>query len=83
MAFLAGVRKPIAAAASISFSMYLLHYPLFIFFGALFPRQVFTIGLLTLSVIIVFGITFERNKALLKGILAALWPPKDQIPAYR
>jgi len=83
MAFLVGVRKPIAAAASISFSMYLLHYPLFIFFGALFPHQVFTIGLLTLCVIIVFGVTFERNKALLKGALAALWPPKDRIPAYR
>ena len=83
LAFLAALRKPIAAAASISFSMYLLHYPLFLFFGALFPRQMFTIGLLTLSVIIVFGITFERHRALLKGILAALWPPKDQIPAYR
>jgi peptidoglycan/LPS O-acetylase OafA/YrhL len=83
MAFLAEMRKPIGAAASISFSMYLLHYPLFFFFGALFPQRVFTIGLLALSVIIVFGVTFERHRTLLKRVLAALWPPKDEIPAYR
>jgi peptidoglycan/LPS O-acetylase OafA/YrhL len=83
MAALARAQKPIAAAASISFSMYLLHYPLFLFFGALFPRQAFIVGLLTLSVIIVFGVTFERHKTLLKAVFAALWPPKDQVPAYR
>ena len=83
MKSLVRLQKPIAAAASISFSMYLVHYPLFLFFGALFPKQVFVIGLLTLSVIIVFGVTFERNRAVLRGILAAMWPSKEHIPAYK
>src|SRR5215208_3209057 len=38
MASLVKLRKPIAAAASISFSLYLVHYPLLLFFGALFPK---------------------------------------------
>jgi peptidoglycan/LPS O-acetylase OafA/YrhL len=80
LAGLARIRKPIAAAASITFSMYLVHYPLFLFFGALFPRQALTIGLLSLAVIVVFGLVFERNKALLRRVLAALWPLR---PAYR
>jgi peptidoglycan/LPS O-acetylase OafA/YrhL len=80
LALLARVRKPIAAVASITFSMYLVHFPLFLFFGALFPRQALTIGLLSLAVIIVFGIAFERNKALLRRVLAALWTLR---PAYR
>ena len=83
MASLVKMRKPIAAAASISFTMYLIHYPLFLFFGALFPGQVLTIGVLTLSVIIAFGITFERNRAVLRGIFAALWPSKGHVPAYK
>ena len=77
------MRKPIAAAASVSFSMYLIHYPLFLFFGALFPRQTLTIGLSTLSVIIVFGIVFERNRALLRGAFATFWPTKAHLPAYK
>ena len=80
---LARMRKPIAAAASVSFSMYLIHYPLFLFFGALLPRQTLTIGVLTLAVIIVFGIMFERNRALLRGAFATLWPAKAQVPAYK
>ena len=80
---LARTQKRIAAVASISFSMYLIHYPLFLFFGALFPGQMLAVGALTLSVIIVFGITFERNRALLKGVLATLWPAKAHVPAYK
>jgi peptidoglycan/LPS O-acetylase OafA/YrhL len=83
MASLVKMQKPIAAAASISFTMYLIHYPLFLFFGALFPGQVLTIGVLTLSLIIAFGITFERNRAVLRGIFAALWPSKEHVPAYK
>jgi peptidoglycan/LPS O-acetylase OafA/YrhL len=79
----ARARRPIAAAASISFSMYLVHYPLFLLFDAFFPGQTLAVGALTLSVIIVFGITFERNRALLKGMLTALWPAKAHIPAYK
>jgi peptidoglycan/LPS O-acetylase OafA/YrhL len=80
LAVLARLRRPIAAVASISFSMYLVHFPLFLFFGALFPGQALAIGLLSLAVIIVFGIVFERNKALLRRVLAVLWPLR---PAYR
>ncbi|MGD9614813.1 MAG: acyltransferase family protein [Alphaproteobacteria bacterium] len=80
LAFLARLRRPIAAAASITFSMYLVHFPLFLFFGALFPRQVLVIGLLSLGVIILFGLTFERNKMLLRRVFAAFWPLR---PAYR
>ncbi len=80
LALLARLRKPIASVASISFSMYLVHFPLFLFFGALFPRQTLIIGLLSLAVIIGFGITFERNKMLLRRVFAALWPLR---PAYR
>jgi peptidoglycan/LPS O-acetylase OafA/YrhL len=80
---LSRMRTPIAAAASISFSMYLIHYPLFLFFGALFPRQTVMIGILTLCVIVVFGITFERNRALLRAAFATLWPAKAQVPAYK
>ena len=77
---LARVRRPIAAAASISFSMYLMHFPLFLLFGALFPHRAPVIGVLSLGVIIAFGLTFERHKMLLRRGLAALWPLR---PAYR
>jgi hypothetical protein len=77
---LAHMRRPIAAMASISFSMYLTHYPLFLFFNTLFPQQALVIGVLSLGVIIAFGLTFERNKMLLRRGLAALWPLR---PAYR
>jgi peptidoglycan/LPS O-acetylase OafA/YrhL len=80
LALLARLRRPLAALASITFSMYLIHFPLFLFFGALFPGQVLVIGLLSLAVITAFGIVFERNKALLRRVLAALWPMR---PAYR
>ena len=80
MGALARMRRLIAAAASISFSMYLVHYPLFLFFGALFPHRAPVIGVLSLGVIIAFGLTFERNKILLRRGLAALWPLR---PAYR
>lgn len=80
---LARMQKPIAIAASVSFSMYLIHYPLFLFFGALFPKQMLAIGMAALLVIIVFGIVFERNRAVLRGMLAAMWPPKEHLPAYK
>jgi peptidoglycan/LPS O-acetylase OafA/YrhL len=80
---LARMRNPIAAAASVSFSMYLIHYPVFLLFGALFPRQTLMIGALTLTIIIVFGITFERNRALLRGVFATLWPARDHVPVYK
>lgn len=83
MSSLVRLQKPIAAVASISFSMYLVHYPLLLFFGALFPQQTLTIGVFTMAVVIVFGITFERNKAVLKGVLTALWPSRNPVPAYR
>jgi peptidoglycan/LPS O-acetylase OafA/YrhL len=80
IASLARMRGPIAAMASVSFSMYLTHFPLFLFFNALFPGQAFVIGVLSLGAIIAFGLTFERNKVLLRRGLAALWPLR---PAYR
>ncbi|MGE3781331.1 MAG: acyltransferase family protein [Alphaproteobacteria bacterium] len=83
LTLLARLRTPIAAAASVSFSMYLIHYPLFLFFGALYPKHIVIIGILTLSVVIVFGITFERNRALLRAVFATAWPAKDQVPAYK
>lgn len=80
IASLARLRRPIAALASITFSMYLFHFPLFLFFSALFPEQALVIGPLSLLAIIAFGITFERNKTLLRRALAVLWPLR---PAYR
>jgi peptidoglycan/LPS O-acetylase OafA/YrhL len=79
---LARMRQPIAAVASISFTMYLIHYPLFLFFSAFFPGHTIAIGVSSLFVIVAFGITFERNRALLRAGLAALWPVKAQVPAY-
>jgi peptidoglycan/LPS O-acetylase OafA/YrhL len=77
---LARIKRPIAAAASISFSMYLMHFPLFLLFGALFSHRAAIIGMLSLGVILAFGLTFERHKILLRRGLAALWPLH---PAYR
>jgi peptidoglycan/LPS O-acetylase OafA/YrhL len=79
LSMLARLRTPLAAVASITFSMYLVHFPLFLFFGALFPRKVLVIGLLSLAGIVIFGIIFERNKTLLRRALTALWPLR---PAY-
>lgn len=79
LAALARLQRPIAAAASISFSMYLTHFPLFLLFDSLFPQRALVIGLLTLCIIIVFGLTFERHRILLRRGLAALWPLR---PAY-
>ena len=63
---LSHLHKPIAAAASVSFSMYLTHIPFFLLFGALFPKQTVTIGILSLSGIAVFGAIFERNKVFFR-----------------
>ena len=65
-------RKPIAAMASISFSMYLTHIPLFLLFGALFPKQRATIGIFSLGGIVVFGVIFERNKIFLRRFFEAV-----------
>jgi len=72
LTFLIYFRKPIAAMASISFSMYLTHIPLFLLFGALFPKQRATIGIFSLGGIVVFGVIFERNKIFLRRFFEAV-----------
>jgi peptidoglycan/LPS O-acetylase OafA/YrhL len=56
----------VAALASVSFSLYLVHFPLLLTFGALMPRQCLAIALSTLAVAIAFGMVFERRKRLLR-----------------
>ena len=72
LGFLARWRGPIAAAASVSFSMYLMHYPLFVAFASVFPGNNWVIGLGTLACVVAFGILFERNKAVARRLLLAV-----------
>ena len=83
LALLMRLRRPVAAVASISFSMYLTHYPLLLLFGFLVPGQAVLIGLLTLACIIIFGLTFERNKEVFRRAFLAIWSLKNLAPTFR
>jgi peptidoglycan/LPS O-acetylase OafA/YrhL len=83
LALLMHLRRPIAAVASISFSMYLIHYPLLLLFGVLFPTQAVLSGLLTLGCIIIFGLVFERNKEVFRRAFSAVWSLKNFAPTFR
>ena len=63
---------PIVAFTNVSFSLYLVHYPLLIFFGGLLPDQRAVATLLSLGVAIGFGIVFEPRKTLVRRMLTAL-----------
>jgi peptidoglycan/LPS O-acetylase OafA/YrhL len=63
---LARVKKPLAAAASISFSLYLVHYPAIQFFSHFFPMRPVTIMALSLGVVAIVGIACERRKDVLR-----------------
>lgn len=76
MSLLVLLKKPIGATASVSFSMYLTHYPLLLLFGSFFQGQTVLIGLLTLVSIIVFAAVFEHHKAVFRRAFAAIWSLK-------
>jgi len=55
--------------ASISFSLYLVHFPLLLAYGVLFPGKCLVIGTLAAGSAIVFGLLFEPRKRLLRQFL--------------
>jgi peptidoglycan/LPS O-acetylase OafA/YrhL len=62
-------RAPIKALASVSFSIYLTHYPLLLAAAALFPGSPVRIAAVTLLCVAIFGLVFERNKDVVRRIL--------------
>ena len=76
MSLLLPFKKQIAAMASVSFSMYLTHYPLLLLFGSFFPGRTALIGLLTVVSIIIFAAVFEHHKAVFRRGFAAMWSLK-------
>jgi peptidoglycan/LPS O-acetylase OafA/YrhL len=75
-------RVPIAAAASVTFSLYLTHFPLLLAFSTVFPGDPLAIGAATLACAVAFGMVFERNKAAARRIAAiALSPFRTALPA--
>jgi peptidoglycan/LPS O-acetylase OafA/YrhL len=62
----------VRGAASISFSLYLTHFPLLLAYGALFPRQCILVGACAAVSAAVFGVAFELRKQVLRRILLRL-----------
>jgi peptidoglycan/LPS O-acetylase OafA/YrhL len=69
LTLLARWRTPIRALASVSFSLYLTHYPLLLAADAFFPRSPAALAAITLACVGVFGLVFERRKDLVQRIL--------------
>lgn len=65
-------QKFIAAPASISFSLYLTHYPLLLALNYAFPMSPLAVGALALACAIAFGFVFERNKKIARRLIAGL-----------
>jgi small basic protein len=75
-------RGPIAAAASVTFSLYLTHFPLLLAFSKVFPGDPLAIGVATLACAVAFGMAFERNKAAARRIAAMVLSPfRTALPA--
>jgi peptidoglycan/LPS O-acetylase OafA/YrhL len=71
----------IAATASVTFSLYLTHFPLLLAFSKAFPDDPLAIGVTTLACAVAFGMVFERNKAVARRIAAmALSPFRTALP---
>ena len=69
LVWLGKLQQVIAGMASVSFSLYLVHFPLLLAFGTLFPKQNMTIGILTMIAATTFGFAFERRKYLVRNML--------------
>jgi peptidoglycan/LPS O-acetylase OafA/YrhL len=69
LTLLARWRGPIKALASVSFSLYLTHYPLLLAAAAIFPASPVRIAAVTLSCVAIFGLVFERHKEFVRRIL--------------
>jgi peptidoglycan/LPS O-acetylase OafA/YrhL len=61
-----------AAAASVSFSLYLTHFPLLLAFNRIFPADPLGIGAATLACAVAFGVVFERRKDIARRLIIAL-----------
>jgi peptidoglycan/LPS O-acetylase OafA/YrhL len=61
LSLFASMRSPLAKMASVSFSLYLTHFPLLLLFGAIWPRHVVGIGIAALVSSIIFGRIFETR----------------------
>lgn len=61
LSLFASMRRGLAEMASVSFSLYLTHFPLLILFGAIWPRQFVLIGIAVLISSSVFGRIFETR----------------------
>lgn len=82
LAILKPAHAAVAALASVSFSLYLVHFPLLLTFGALMPRQCLAIGLSTLALVVGFGMVFERHKRVLRRwLLEAVKRVQAVLPA--
>jgi peptidoglycan/LPS O-acetylase OafA/YrhL len=66
------LHRVVRGMASISFSLYLTHFPLLLAFGSLFPRRCALIGTLAAGSAVIFGVVFERHKQVLRQILLRL-----------
>jgi peptidoglycan/LPS O-acetylase OafA/YrhL len=67
-------QKPIAAVASVSFSLYLTHYPLLILFSIWTNKNPVAVFILTLGAVVLFALAFERQKVLVRNALAKVIP---------
>ena len=59
----------VRGTASISFSLYLTHFPLLLAYGVLFPRQCIVIGAFAAASAAIFGVVFEWRKDVLRRLL--------------
>lgn len=69
------VTGPGQRLAAVSFSLYLVHIPLFYFFGALLPTHGLLAGIIVLIVSVLFGLIFEPQRERLRRMFNALGTP--------
>ncbi|HEY4125944.1 MAG TPA: acyltransferase [Rhizomicrobium sp.] len=76
--FFARARNFLAAGSSISFSLYLTHFPLLQAFNTIWPRpeQVWLVGGAALVGSILFGVLIEYRSRDVRSWLTALWPTR-------
>ena len=66
------LRKPVAWLASVTFTLYLAHFPLLAFWSNVLPGQVFAFAIVTLACVLLLASMTERQRPALKAMARRL-----------